>query len=79
MATNDCTGPCPKKKPDLTAITTGAAILGLTVAGLVGCPPERAQPAYGVAQDDDDSAMEDDDDSTDPPDQPLYGTATDPD
>lgn len=79
MSDDTCTGPCRKKKPDLAAITTGAAILGLTVA-LAGCPPMLAQPEYGVAVDDDDSAdVTDDDDSTDEPDQPLYGTATDPD
>ena len=77
--TNDttCAGPCRKKKPELGAITTGAAILGLTVA-LAGCPPMLAQPEYGVAADDDDSAeVGDDDDSTEDVNQPLYGAAAD--
>ena len=57
-----CTGPGQKKRPALGGITAGAALLGLALGTMVGCPPP-GQLLYGVPADDDDSAIGDDDDS----------------
>jgi hypothetical protein len=53
-----------KTGPSLVHMAKGAAILGLAIGSLAGCPVTGnggAQPLYGVVQDDDDSASDDDD------------------
>lgn len=58
--------PTPIKKPSLTDMAKGAAVLGLAIGAIgVGCPTNDPQPAYGIPFDDDDSAMDDDDASDD--------------
>jgi hypothetical protein len=60
--------PALNRVPSLVHMAKGAAILGLAIGGLAGCPGtgggnggETSQPLYGVSQDDDDSASDDDD------------------
>ena len=63
-----CTAACVSPRPSLSDMAKGAAILGLAIGSLAGCPvPGNGgdQPLYGVVQDDDDSASDDDDDADD--------------
>lgn len=63
-APTDPARPTLKTGPSLVHMAKGAAILGLAIGSLAGCPVTGnggAQPLYGVVQDDDDSASDDDD------------------
>jgi|GEM_PF-2544405 len=66
--------PSPMKKPSLTDMAKGAAVLGLAIGAIgVGCPTNDPQPAYGIPFDDDDSAMDDDDAADDDDDSAMGG------